>query len=703
MRKKTVIGASVLLAAMALAACTPTATTSSSDTSSAGTTSESTTSSKRLEVEIVNKTIPAGSTFFDGCKPTIIYYDGDEQTDMTNYFNQVRYTINPVVGGTPDTSVNYDASDALPTGTYQVTITAKSRHADLEITVEPGDVTTASEGNGYKTVYSTDEDFSRLALGQADSSLGTLGVGNFPSTGTPKVLVVPVIFKGMETATGNKGAYSDSEIDIIRRAYIGGDSNASDEDKTAWESLKTYYEKSSYGKLSLDAFVTDQFVYEKSANSLDPNKAAETQDIASAAFNWFKTTYPEEAQHISDYDANGDGYVDSINLIYKTTAEVNSSNPSELWWNFTSNMGLPAGTQANPTLHRYFWATYDFIYKPSYYPTDDYPVDAHVLVHEHGHAIGLSDYYSYDTNSTGGKDEAPAGCADMMDMNVGDHNAYSKMRFNWLRDNADDEGVNLMYVDGSNDDFTITLNSFADEGDVLLVRNTTTDPWNGTPYDEYLLFTYYTPTGVNEADSHGYAEWMQYNEATGTTGAGNGGPYRHAGVQVFHVDARTAVEHADLKANGTIDESTATYEYTDEVPTKATTVNGKYTSAATFITDNTPSRSSKIVDGKLVGGGDAEIEAILSSGDDGFRSSSYANLMGIQSNLFGTEEYANEKEFDSKEMYGGYTYSNFMAWRYFENELVWNDGSTLNWTISVESQTDTSATLHLVNNDAIGK
>ena len=109
----------------------------------------------------------------------------------------------------------------------------------------------------------------------------------------------------------------------------------------------------------------------------------------------------------------------------------------------------------------------------------------------------------------------------------------------------------------------------------------------------------------------------------------------------------------------------------------------------------------KIVDGKRLGGGDAEIEAILSSGDDGFRSTSYANLMGIQSNLFGTKEYADENNFESKEMYGGNTYSNYLGWRYFENQLVWNDGSTFNWTFSVESQTDTTATLHFVNNAAI--
>ena len=700
MKKSNVLGAAFLLAAMTLVSCTQTGTSGeSSESSSEETSSSEVVSPRRLEVALEHSSIPAGTTFYDGCIPTITYIDetAGETTDVSNYFNQLRFQISPIVNGEADTTTVYDASTALPAGEYQAKITARSRTATIKFTVTDETVETASEGNGYKTIYGTNEDFTRLALSNGDVTLGTLGEGNFPSKGTVNVLVIPVIFSEM---VGTPSAFSQAELDLLERAYNGTDANGPDETKTAWESLHSYYQKSSYGKLDVEATIAPVYVYGTKSTDLNANDGSNAHKIVQAALDDYEKSHPD----MSKFDANKDGYIDSVNVIYKTQAPIDSSNPSDLWWNFTSN----ASNQPNvshPTLHRFFWSAYSMM-ETGYYP--DVPaeanVDPHVLVHEHGHAMGLSDYYSYDQDSTSGqKSEAPAGCADMMDMNVGDHNAYSKMRFNWLRDNAEDDGLNVMYVDGSSDNFTVTINSFADEGDVLVVRNTTTDPWNETPYDEYLIVTYYTPTGVNALDSLGYGEWTQYNESTGTSGAGNGGPYRHPGVQIFHVDARVGAEVGKLTAGGKVDESTLKWEYTDNIYTTDhyDTETGTYESAAKFLTDNTPSRSNKIVDGKLVGGGDAEIEAVLSSGDDGFRSTSYANLMGIQSNLFGTKEYADANNFEDKEMYGGNTYSNYLGWRYFENQLVWNDGSTFNWTFSVESQTDTTATLHFVNNAAI--
>ncbi len=700
MKKSNVLGAAFLLAAMALVSCTQTGGSSESgESSSEETSSSEVVSPRRLEATIEHSSIPAGATFYDGCVPTITYIDetAGETTDISNYFNQLRFQISPIVNGEVDSTTTYDATDALPAGEYEARITARSRTARVNFTVEEGTVETASEGNGYKTIYGTDEDFTRLALSNGDVTLGTLGEGNFPSKGTVNVLVIPVIFAEMENTAS---AFNEEELALLERAYNGTDSEGPEDTRTAWESLHSYYQKSSYGKLDVEATIAPVYVYESRSTDLNENDGSNAHRIVQAALDDYQRTHPD----MSMFDANKDGYIDSVNVIYKTLAPIDSSNPSDLWWNFTSNASNKPNV-SSPTLHRFFWSAYSMM-ETGYYPDvpADANVDPHVLVHEHGHAMGLSDYYSYDQDATtGAKSEAPAGCADMMDMNVGDHNAYSKMRFNWLRDSADDEGLNVMYVDGSSDNFTVTIDSFADEGDVLIVRNTTTDPWNETPYDEYLIVTYYTPTGVNALDSLGYGEWTQYNESTGTTGAGNGGPYRYPGVQVFHVDARVGAQVGQLTSDGTVDESTLTWEYTDNIYTTDhyDTASGTYESAAVFLTDNTPSRSMKIVDGEQVGGGDAEIEAILSSGDDGFRSTSYANLMGIQSNLFGTKEYAEANDFQSKEMYGGYTYSNYLGWRYFQNELVWNDGSTFNWTFSVESQTDTTATLHFINNAAI--
>jgi len=67
-------------------------------------------------------------------------------------------------------------------------------------------------------------------------------------------------------------------------------------------------------------------------------------------------------------------------------------------------------------------------------------IDAHMLVHETGHMLGLEDYYSYSGL------ENPCGGVDMMDLNVGDHDAYSKMVLGW---------VNPYVVDGSHQTFPL--------------------------------------------------------------------------------------------------------------------------------------------------------------------------------------------------------------------------------------------------------
>ena len=125
MKKSNVLGAAFLLAAMTLVSCTQTGTSGeSSESSSEETSSSEVVSPRRLEVALEHSSIPAGTTFYDGCIPTITYIDetAGETTDVSNYFNQLRFQISPIVNGEADTTTVYDASTALPAGEYQAKI-----------------------------------------------------------------------------------------------------------------------------------------------------------------------------------------------------------------------------------------------------------------------------------------------------------------------------------------------------------------------------------------------------------------------------------------------------------------------------------------------------------------------------------------------------------------------------------------------------
>lgn len=132
-------------------------------------------------------------------------------------------------------------------------------------------------------------------------------------------------------------------------------------------------------------------------------------------------------------------------------------------------------------------------------------LDAHTFIHETGHLMGLSDYYTYDDVDWGA-----AGAIDMMDYNVGDHNSYSKSLYGWTTPKV---------VTGST---KVTLSPFEDSGDCLLLSPS----YANTLCDEYLMIEFYTPTGLNLKDSQ-YAFAGRYPK-----------PFSIPGIKVYHVDSR---------------------------------------------------------------------------------------------------------------------------------------------------------------------
>ena len=113
----------------------------------------------------------------------------------------------------------------------------------------------------------------------------------------------------------------------------------------------------------------------------------------------------------------------------------------------------------------------------------------------------FDDYYDYD--DTTGPDGGLGG-SDMMDYNIGDHNAYSKAILGW---------INPYVVDGY--DITLEIGKANATGDAIIVTN----KWNDTYFDEYLLIEYYTPDGLNALE------------------AGYSGQFTIPGIKIYHVSA----------------------------------------------------------------------------------------------------------------------------------------------------------------------
>lgn len=322
-----------------------------------------------------------------------------------------------------------------------------------------------------------------------------------PSTGTSKILVVPVDFSDYR-AESKLGGETQSQQDIYDTFF-----GASED--TGWESLKTYYEKASYGALTLEGEVTPWYHASYSttlfaqltgsgdyADYYDP-----TWTMLDEVTNWAKNTLEID---LSEYDTNSDGFIDGVWMVYSCPFDT-SENGSDVYWAYTySNYdNEEAGDPKNPVGFKYCWASYSFIFDDPDYALPD----AHTFIHETGHMLGLDDYYNCD-----GTDEGVAGGVDMMDFNIGDHSAYSKYLMNW---------TSPYVVDGSLDEVTIDLKPFESSGEFILLRDTT---FNDSPFDEYVLIEYYTPTGLNAKDTEGYSN----------------GPntYLQSGVKITHIDSR---------------------------------------------------------------------------------------------------------------------------------------------------------------------
>ena len=321
-----------------------------------------------------------------------------------------------------------------------------------------------------------------------------------PTKGEVPLLVVPVITPGDE----NKA--TDSNKELIKKAFFG---NSSD---LHFESLHSYYYQSSFGQLNFKGGVTDYFdpsTVDSNFKKINYYNETTISKLPELAFQWVKDNYNIDPQK---YDSNNDGYIDGIWLIYLHHSSANSS----FWAYQTSTQKIY--TSGEPIINVYGWASLDFLNDQfrsiyNYHSYENHECDAHVLIHETGHMLGLSDYYSYAENSN----YAPLGCIDFMDHNVLDHNPYSKMLFNW---------VTPYLVYGN---CTITIPSCQTKDALFVIpyddKNYKKDA-NGkvlfNVFDEYLVLDYYTYKNLNVQGYDCYGV---------STPSSNGG-------RLYHVDAR---------------------------------------------------------------------------------------------------------------------------------------------------------------------
>lgn len=393
-----------------------------------------------------------------------------------------------------------DSSISMETDTKKMKVSFTNSNKELD--------------EGDKGYYSPDEVINKYNI--ADFSKRNFANWHYtPSTGEVPLLVIPIITPGDE----NKA--TEANWNLINKAFFG---NSSD---LYFESLHSYYYKSSYGQLDIKGGVTGYFdpsSVSSTYSSINNYTSENISSLVSLAWDWAKSTYNLKA---TDYDSDGDGYIDGIWLIY-----MHETDSSTNFWGYTSTTTSSNGTASNPVVNTFGWASIDFINDKfiSYNNSSlkNYQCDAHVLIHETGHMLGLSDYYSYNYYGT----YNAVGTVDMMSQNLGDQNMYSKMLLGW---------VTPYIVYG---DCEITLSSSQEKDQVIVIpyddKEYSKDS-NGkilfNVFDEYLVLDYYSDKNLNSSD---------YDCYDATHVSGDGGRLYHVDNRLFKLNFSSASYSFDV-------------------------------------------------------------------------------------------------------------------------------------------------------------
>lgn len=328
-----------------------------------------------------------------------------------------------------------------------------------------------------------------------------------PTTGSPKVLVIPVDFTDI---MGSKKGYS---IDNILRAFTGGTGT------TDYYSVQDYYYISSYGQLDLDITVVDEWFIPKNPSTYYANATYDyygdqvmigDQLVMDEALAYLSTV-----MDLSDFDSDGNAIIDAVVLV--TTLEIDDTTDfywAYRYWNIYTNEDGYYYEYDGVSANDYLWASYSFMHESydnegySDY-TDTSVINTYTYIHEFGHILGVDDYYDYSE-----KGNHPLDGCDIMDGMLGDHNAFSKFNLGWITTSR------LVTTSSS---VTLTLEAFGKSGDTIIVANNF-DPNLGV-YQEYYIIVYYTNDGLNDGENAGY--------------------FARDGIVVYHINASLYSENHD--------------------------------------------------------------------------------------------------------------------------------------------------------------
>ena len=364
-----------------------------------------------------------------------------------------------------------------------------------------------------------------------------------PTTGSPAVLVIPIEFSD---ATAQSKGYTIANLEKIFHGSTGD---------LSYYSVYEYFLESSYGKLTLDITVVDQWFRPKYSSSYYENRTTVIDgyeiEIGDQMILDEALAYLAGIMDLSKFDSDHNGVIDAVILVNTLEIGEDDFHWAYRYWNSYTDSDGYYYEYDNVSANDYVWLSYEFMFE--FYDENgdvDYshsnPLNPYTFIHEFSHVLGADDYYDTSYESS------PMGGYDVMDSMAGDHNPYSKFNYGWIT-------TSRLVV--TNSSITLTLDAFAKNGDTILLANHW-DPTLGA-YQEYYIIMYYTATGLNDGD---------------------GGYFTRDGILVYHINSSIFVDqdygetYYDVYNNNT--SPSDEYGTEDNLVEFVLTSNGHYTYVA---------------------------------------------------------------------------------------------------------------------------
>lgn len=242
-----------------------------------------------------------------------------------DFLSSTHTTSNITTEGITTTAIT-STTTSIQTTTETITTEATTTTTEATTTTE----LTTTEAT--TTSVNTAEPFYPTGYSLLQDELDYVGI---PSMGDVNILVFAVDFSDYPN---DSYGISMNDLEI---AFNGVSSDLD------YESLKSFYQKSSFNKLNLNADIYGYYTAEHPSSyyddlydkywAVDPITGEWLYDETESSLSDSDIikevlTYYDNQIDYSQYDANNDGFIDGIYIIY--THPVSWSSGSDLWWSY---------------------------------------------------------------------------------------------------------------------------------------------------------------------------------------------------------------------------------------------------------------------------------------------------------------------------------------------------------------------------------